>query len=101
MPWSSSDRAQRLPRDWATRRKAALKRDGYLCRKRGPRCTAVATEVDHVIPNDNHTLTNLQSLCSSCHRNKTQLEAVHGHAAVRSHGRRDAEEHPGATEGGG
>lgn len=37
----------------------------------------VATEVDHIIPvqhGGGHELTNLQSLCSSCHADKTLRE---------------------------
>lgn len=74
-PWQGSDRASRLPKNWATIRNRIFRRDHYLCRLRFPGCTRVATEVDHIIRGDDHRPQNLQSLCSNCHTVKTQLEA--------------------------
>ncbi len=62
--------------DWRKTRTLALKRDKYLCQH----CLAaglltLANEVDHITPLAKQgarlDVTNLQSLCSSCHRKKT------------------------------
>lgn len=72
---------------WRRIRERILKRDKGLCRS----CAAIglirqATEVDHIVrkkdggtDNDN----NLQSLCSTCHKDKTRAENA-GRAVVRS-----------------
>lgn len=81
MGWERSTRRKRLPVDWARRRILVLQRDRYRCR----RCGATATEVDHVVPGDDHRLTNLQALCKRCHGSKTGTE---GAAAVAGRPRR-------------
>lgn len=66
---------------WRERRAEALQRDNYLCQI----CLAKgyltpATEVDHIINKANggtDDLENLQSICSACHKIKTQTES-HG-----------------------
>ena len=97
MAWSSSDRRERLPRNWSTIRLAVLKRDGYQCRIHGQGCTWLATEVDHIIPGDDHRLENLQALCHRCHAGKTAFEAAEAQRAVRARGRRPTETHPGSA----
>lgn len=95
-PWGGSDRAARLPKDWPSRRRRVLARDGYRCRK----CGGHASEVDHIIPDDDHSLPNLQSLCTPCHKAKTSAEAAA--ARTRYQRRRPVEQHPGMVpEGGG
>jgi 5-methylcytosine-specific restriction endonuclease McrA len=38
-------------------------------------CGDEATDVDHIVPvTDDHSLMNLQSLCTDCHRTKTAWE---------------------------
>lgn len=61
-------------------RKKILTRDNHTCQ----RCGGVGVEVDHI----NNTrgpgyddLDNLQALCVSCHKAKTQREAQAGRAA--------------------
>ena len=95
MPWSSSDRAARLPGNWASLRLDILKRDGYLCRIMGPGCTQLATEVDHITPGDDHRPANLRALCHWCHSRKTIGEAQQSQASIRARGKRPAEAHPG------
>lgn len=73
--WLGSTRTFRLPSDWAIRRMRALRRDKFLCQVKGDGCTMLATEVDHIINGDDHSLDNLQGICATCHRNKTQQEA--------------------------
>lgn len=74
--WEGSTRRERLPSNWNTIRRRILKRDRHQCQ--APGCRAKATEVDHVINNDDDSPENLQSLCSPCHRKKTQAEAQAG-----------------------
>ncbi|MFE5570529.1 HNH endonuclease [Amycolatopsis japonica] len=68
--WSGSDRAARLPRTWPTIRRRVLRCD--------PTCrvcwSAPATEVDHIVPGDDHRETNLQGICSPCHASKSGRE---------------------------
>ena len=44
----------------------------------GASCPSDGTEVDHIVPGDNHDLTNLQLLCKACHAWKTRGEATAG-----------------------
>ncbi|MCZ0996303.1 HNH endonuclease signature motif containing protein [Streptomyces noursei] len=98
MPWMGSDRRSRLPRNWPVLRLSVLKRDGFQCvavlRDTGARCTAPATDVDHIVPGDDHDPANLQALCRWHHARKSSAE---GAAARRRRvsRRRPAERHPG------
>jgi 5-methylcytosine-specific restriction enzyme A len=95
--WASSDRAARLPADWARRRARILRRDHHRCQIAGPGCTRIATEVDHIDHGDNHDPANLQAVCSRCHRAKTQGEAAGAQSAARARSIRPREAHPGLT----
>lgn len=71
-PWSAtSARNRKKPYDWKKRRDAVVRRDGFrcvICGSYGP------LEVDHIIPvakGGSWEPTNLQTLCSDCHRRKT------------------------------
>lgn len=88
MSWNTSDRRRRLPADWDRRRKLILNRDPICrhCRK------AKATEVDHIRPGDDHSLSNLQGLCRDCHTRKTQAEKPRPESKYRK-----PEPHPGLT----
>lgn len=70
--WQGTTRKQRLPRDWNTRRGVVLKRDANRCYK----CGAVATQVDHLLPGDDHSLRNLAAICYDCHKAKSALEGA-------------------------
>lgn len=64
-------------RHWRRLRARALMRDGGTCR----RCGADANHVDHVIPRSAggpNVLSNVQSLCQSCHLAKTRNELAAG-----------------------
>lgn len=101
MAWAGSDRASRLPSDWPRRRTRVLARDAGICQLGDPGCTVTATEVDHVVHGDDHSLTNLQAVCTRCHAAKSAREgayARHGNRALRL---RPSERHPGAVGGGG
>ena len=100
MPWSSSNRKSRLPRDWGKRRRIVLERCGYQCervRSSGRRCTSRATDVDHIIPGDDHSLSNLQGLCSWHHKEKTSRESQEAKAQIRASLKRPSEDNPGAV----
>jgi 5-methylcytosine-specific restriction protein A len=99
--WKSSDRRSRLPRDWSRIRARVFRRDGGQCvipLEDGTRCPNAATDCDHIIPGDNHSLDNLQSLCASHHATKSARE---GNAAMRAKMRANKnrfkreERHPG------
>src|SRR5690606_39444957 len=82
--WSTSNRGERLPRNWRRIRAIVLERAGYRCEwiriDTGERCTEVATDVDHILAGDNHSLNNLQALCRYHHakdRKSTRLNSSH------------------------
>lgn len=82
--WSSSDRRSRLPVNWSTPggiRDQVFKAKGRRCKLNFVDiCTKFATQVDHIVPGDDHRLDNLQPVCGPCHARKSAQE---GAAAVR------------------
>lgn len=98
MPWDTSTRRSRLPKDWATTRRRILHRDAGRCtaQPHAPGCTGQATDVDHITPGDNHTDANLTSLSTACHKAKTQQEAQRARAQRPGY-TRTPEAHPGLT----
>ncbi|MFJ9694959.1 HNH endonuclease [Kitasatospora sp. NPDC101183] len=90
LAWTTSDRRERLPKDWASRiRPRILRRDGGRCTAvfgDGRRCSAPATDVDHIIPGDDHSDDNLRALCGWCHAKKSAHEGgtAAGHRAART-----------------
>jgi 5-methylcytosine-specific restriction protein A len=93
MPWASSDRRSRLPKDWAKRRARVKARAQDRCEAdtHEPTCNGWGSECDHRVAGDDHSLANLQWLSAPCHRAKTQREAQ-WHVEGRQ---RAAEQHPG------
>jgi 5-methylcytosine-specific restriction protein A len=91
--WTSSNRRDRLPRDWHRRRAIAKREAGGICQAvtNGVRCTALGTDCDHVDRHGGDEPTNLQWLCSAHHKVKTRAEAQ---AAVLPR-QRPAVRHPG------
>ena len=81
-PWTTSKGRTASQRgygyQWTKTRAQALKRDAYLCQvclKDG--IYTQATEVDHIrnkASGGDDSLSNLQSICSTCHKEKTQGE---------------------------
>lgn len=70
---------------WQKRRERVMARDSGLCQIKGPACTVVASDVDHVTSkaaaraagwtNDQiEDDSNLQAACRSCHKAKTAAE---------------------------
>lgn len=99
MPFSTgrSDRAMRLPPDWQARRLRVLRRDRYSCQARmstGYLCLERANQVDHIVPGDDHDLTNLQALCRWHHARKTSAEGAAARTYIEPR-RRKPEAHPG------
>lgn len=99
--WKNSDRLSRLPADWKKIRLRILHRDGYRCCAtlgNGERCKLRANQVDHIIPNDDDSDNNLQSLCELHHRAKSSGEgaaAYHAQMARNRKRMRRQERHPG------
>ncbi len=95
MPWHTSDRASRLPKNWPSIRRKVLLRDGYRCRINGEGCQRHASEADHIVAGDDHSLTNLQAACRRCHARKSAAEGNARKAALRAARFRRPEKHPG------
>ena len=94
MAWEGSDRRGRLPGNWNSLKALAKKRAGYRCQHSidGIRCTnTTELEVDHIVAGDNHSLSNLQVLCTPHHKAKTQRELRN----IRDKRYRKPEPHPG------
>lgn len=90
--WAGSTRRSRLPADWAARRRRVLIRDRGVCHRCGKRG---ATEVDHVEPGDDHRISNLAAIHTSCHRTKSASEGGKAASRDRPPRRRPTEQHPG------
>jgi 5-methylcytosine-specific restriction endonuclease McrA len=85
--WANSNRRARLPRDWNARRAQVFRRDNFRCvipLPDGTRCPGAAEECDHIFPGDNHSLSNLQSLCSWHHKQKSSREGADALAAKKA-----------------
>jgi 5-methylcytosine-specific restriction protein A len=80
LAFAGHNRKSRYPKDWSARRTIVLKRDKGICYLCGG---SNADGVDHVIPNDDNTLSNLRAVHHAvapyCHRYKTSKE---GNAVV-------------------
>ena len=98
MSWYTSDRRERLPKDWDTIRTQVKRRAGGRCEAKvhARGCDGVGTDCDHITPGDDHSLENLQLLSHCCHVKKTQAEAAERNHAWASMGRRPSEKHPGS-----
>ncbi|QPB09833.1 HNH endonuclease [Streptomyces phage Shady] len=79
MAWHSSNRRSELPPNWGTLRQRVIRRDKGLCQgvlDTGGLCGHPGTDVDHIRPGNDHSLSNLQLLCPWCHKRKTQAESA-------------------------
>lgn len=79
-----------------------LRRDGYRCTVKltyGERCPEPATDVDHIVPNDDHSLDNLRAICEWHHDKKSGSEGARAahfrRRAISKKLRRPVETHPG------
>lgn len=99
MPWSTSTRAARLPRDWHARRAHTWRAAGGQCQwlTDGQRCTwrgrlnGDGGQADHINRLGGDDQANLQWLCRHHHNTKTRAEAQ----AAKPSRHRPAERHPG------
>jgi 5-methylcytosine-specific restriction enzyme A len=99
--WAKSDRRARLPGNWGDEiRPRILARDGYRCRwiERGQRCPSTATDVDHIINNDDDSDTNLQALCATHHHRKSAAEGNRAKARLAALRYRPQRPHPGLRQ---
>ncbi|MFD5573700.1 HNH endonuclease [Streptomyces cadmiisoli] len=84
MAWQGSTRKARLPRNWPQIRRRILRRDKGLCQTRfseGQLCGRDATDVDHIVPGDDHSDANLQALCDWCHAARAAVRAAQQRAS--------------------
>lgn len=95
MGWCSSNRRERLPGDWKRRRRFVLLRDDYVCQLALAGCKGSATEVDHAVRGDDHSLGNLRAVCSECHKKKTSAEAQEARRDKAARRFRPVDRHPG------
>jgi 5-methylcytosine-specific restriction endonuclease McrA len=65
----------------------------------GFRCHNAATDVDHIIPGDDSSLSNLQGLCNPHHLTKTGRENAAARAEIKKLGRLPEEPQPGLIAG--
>ena len=125
MPWTTSDRHQRLPKHWNKTRKQVLAKANYQCegftppppsprpagggawvtdpygRLHSPHCTGRATDVDHIIPTaegGTDDPTNLRPLSHPCHTTTTCAHNTRRHTAIRAAATRPHVVHPGNIE---
>lgn len=87
--WAGSTRRTRLPADWPQRRADAARRNPqricHWCGRPG------GTELDHIVPGDDHSPTNLDWIhARPCHAVKSAREG----AAARPRLHRPPEDHP-------
>lgn len=98
MAWDSSNRRKRLPRGWDALQRRVIALAGGICAQ----CGGKANQADHIRPGDDDSLTNLQALCSPCHRSKSAAEGHEANrrkqAELRALTRRPAESHPGTLK---
>lgn len=96
--WAGSERRSRLPANWPELVNKVKKRARKQCEKvlpSGRRCPRKGTDVDHIIPGDDHRMTNLRLLCEAHHAPKSSREGHAAKAAIKKKGLRQEEPHPG------
>ncbi|WP_103529524.1 HNH endonuclease signature motif containing protein [Streptomyces sp. SM12] len=96
--WADSDRRSRLPSDWKRRVASIKARAAGRCERRlpdGSRCVNPGKDVDHIRRGDDHSVTNLQLLCTDCHTAKTTREAAAERRRYAARLKYPKEAHPG------
>lgn len=97
MVWTSSSRKLELPENWEEIRSQVLRRDDYFCQMNSEGCLGAATEVDHKIRGNDHSLKNLRAVCTRCHASKSSAEGHARRRELRSRRFRPTQRHPGMT----
>lgn len=84
MAWSTSDRKQELPADWAKIRLRIGARDRWSCQfiEAGSKCGDRANQCDHIEPGGPHEDWNLRMLCEYHHARKSSGEGGRARAAA-------------------
>lgn len=101
MAWRTSDRRTRLPHNWPAIRAQVRRRAGGRCEwalPDGTRCPTPGTDCDHRDRGDDHSLANLQWLCTPHHQVKTNQENQDALAERRALRPRPTDEHPGRID---
>lgn len=108
MPWSTSDRAIRLPKDWHARRARTYRIAGGRCQHtdNGQRCTTHAPlhkrgnqpagHADHITAGAGDQTDNLQWLCPPHHLAKSSNEGHQAMATQRTKAKHPIQQHPAA-----
>jgi 5-methylcytosine-specific restriction endonuclease McrA len=96
MAWEGSTRRERLPKDWPKIRRRIIRRDKSCVwpMSDGTKCSAEGTDVDHIIPGDDHSEENLRLLCKWHHQKKSSSEGGRAAALTRVTINRPKPTHP-------
>lgn len=85
MAWSTSERRLSLPKNWPDLIRAVKKRSGGRCEfelPSGARCPRKnGGGVDHITPNNDHSMSNLRDSCPHHHGKKSSAEGLAARAA--------------------
>lgn len=81
MAWESSNRRANLPKNWGALRQAVVERDRGRCQWPLPFGNETCgnreqLEVDHKRDPDDHSMSNLWTLCHDHHARKTSGESI-------------------------
>lgn len=104
--WDGSDRRSRLPKNWIRIKIDVKRRDSptgsskdavcqWVRNDTGRKCLLPATDVDHIVNGDDHSMSNLQSLCDWHHKGKSGSEGGTASAAARKQKASAQKRHPG------
>lgn len=106
MAWETSDRKSRLPTNWVQLRRDAFERYGRQCyvTEDGRQCPEESSDIDHVVPGDDHSIENLRPICRRHHKAKSSSEGWNALRKKKAAARERAEKkfsheeaHPGAN----
>ena len=96
MAWVTSDRLERLPDNWPELRDETFRIKGKRCLVQwDDACEIEATEVDHIVPGDDHRIENRQPVCERCHQKKSSAEGNAAKARLKALRKRPTDRHPG------
>jgi len=93
--WDTSLRRTELPPDWEAIRSQVLREANGICEIRRIGCLRKATDVDHKRRGNDHSRSNLQAACKSCHGWKSSREGLAQRRKLQAQRRRPTERHPG------